>query len=46
MGIALGKTIVAVGEHMSFGTWIYHPSVKRVATLDAARSLLRLMATP
>lgn len=46
MGIAMGKTVIVVGSNPGYGTWQFHPQVKRVATLDAARSLLRLMATP
>lgn len=46
MGIAMGKTVIVVGANQGYGTWQFHPQVKRVATLDAARSLLRLMATP
>jgi hypothetical protein len=45
MGIALGKLVVAVGEHPSFGTWRFHPQVRRVADLTAAHSLLRLIAS-
>jgi hypothetical protein len=45
MGIALGKIVIVVGDHPDFGTWQFHPLVKRVATLDAARSLLRLIGT-
>ena len=46
IGIALGKTIIVVGDNLGYGTWKFHPQVKRVATLDDARSILRLMATP
>ena len=46
IGIALGKIVVVVGENESYGTWQYHQGVKRVATFEDARSLLRLMATP
>lgn len=45
MAIALGKTVIVVGENPGYGTWQFHQQVKRVPTLDAARSLLRLMAT-
>ncbi len=45
MGIALGKLVVAVGNHPSFGTWRFHPRVRRVADLEAARSLPRLIAS-
>lgn len=46
MGIAMGKTVIVVGSNSGYGTWQYHQQVKRVPSLDAARSLLRLMATP
>ena len=46
MGIAMGKTVIVVGSNPGYGTWQFHPQVKRVPSLDAARSLLRLMATP
>lgn len=45
MGIAMGKIIIVVGTHHSYSTWQYHPAVKRVPDLEAARSLLRLIAT-
>lgn len=45
MAIALKKIVIVVGANPSYGTWQFHPSVKRVATLEDARSLLRLMAT-
>lgn len=44
MAIALAKMIIVVGRHRSYSTWWYHPQVRRVASLDEARSLLRLMA--
>ena len=44
MGLALGKAVVLVGSHPSFGTWRFHNGVRHVADLNAARSLLRLMA--
>ena len=44
MGIALGKIVVVVGNYTSYSTWQYHPAVKRVASLEDARSLLRLIA--
>jgi hypothetical protein len=44
MGIAFGKTVIVVGDNPGYGTWQYHSQVRRVPTLDAARSLLRLMA--
>jgi hypothetical protein len=46
MGIALGKTVIVVGEHPAYGTWQFHPQVRRVPSLESARSLLRLMSTP
>lgn len=45
-GIALGmgKNVIVVGQNASYSTWQYHRNVFRVADLDAARSLLRLIA--
>lgn len=43
MGIALGKTIIVVGDHPSYSTWQYHARVLRVRTLNDAGSLLQLM---
>lgn len=40
MGIALGKRIIVVGEHESYGTWQYHPLVHRVRDLKGAFTLL------
>jgi hypothetical protein len=37
MGIALGKTIIVVGEHPDFGTWQHHPKVFRASDLEHAR---------
>lgn len=45
MGIALGKLVIVVGEHPSFGTWRFHPQVRRVPDLTSALSLLRLIAS-
>lgn len=36
MGIALGKTILVVGEHEDYGSWQYHPLVKRTTDIDTA----------
>jgi hypothetical protein len=44
MAIALGKVVIVVGGNPGYGTWQFHTQVRRVGTLDAARSLLRLMA--
>lgn len=43
-GLAFGKTVV-VGPNPDFGTWQFHPNVHPVGTLEAARTLLRLMAS-
>jgi nucleoside 2-deoxyribosyltransferase len=43
MGIALGKSVIVVGEHESYSTWQYHRAVHRVPDLDSARLLLRMM---
>lgn len=42
IGIALHKRIIVVGEHVSYGTWQYHPSVVRVKDLPDALETLRL----
>lgn len=44
MGIALGKTVIVVGDHVSYSTWQFHPQVKRVRHLNDARSLLALLS--
>lgn len=46
MAIALGKTVIVVGQCAAYGTWQFHSQVRRVGSMEAARSLLRLMATP
>ena len=43
--LALGKMVVVVGSNPDFGTWQHHPNVHPVGTLEAARILLRLMAS-
>lgn len=45
-GIAIGrgKSVIVVGENPCYGTWQYHPLCHRVADLDEARLLLKLMA--
>jgi len=44
IGIALGKTVIVVGDHSDYGTWQYHSSVLRAEDLPTARSLLKLFA--
>ncbi len=44
MALALGKVVIVVGENNGYGTWKFHSHVRRVETLDAARSLLKLMS--
>jgi nucleoside 2-deoxyribosyltransferase len=44
MALAMGKVVIVVGDNPGYGTWQFHQQVRRVATLEAARSLLRLMA--
>lgn len=44
VGIALNKIIILVGENSAFGTWQYHSNVTKVATLDIAYSLLKLLS--
>jgi hypothetical protein len=40
IGIALGKTVLVVGDHPDFGTWQHHPKVTHAADLDDARARL------
>ena len=40
MAIALGKTVMVVGEHPDFGTWRHHPRVVHASDLDHAHSRL------
>jgi len=44
MGIALGKTIIVVGDHPDYGTWQEHPLVFKCKDLSEARSLLQVLA--
>ena len=41
IALACGVQIIVVGEHPDYGTWQYHPRVKRCATLAAALELFR-----
>lgn len=45
MGIALGKIVIVVGDNPSYGTWQYHTQCRRVASMGAALSLMRLIAS-
>lgn len=40
MALALGKVVIVVGRGKSFGTWINHPQILRVETLDQARHII------
>lgn len=44
MAIALGKTVLVVGDHPDFGTWQHHPRVMHAADLDHAHSRLTELA--
>lgn len=44
MGLALRKTILVVSEHADYGTWQYHPQVRRVKDFEQARVVLQLLA--
>ena len=44
MAIALGKSVIVVGDHESYSTWQYHRNVYRVPDLEHAHILLMLMA--
>lgn len=41
IAIGLGKLVVVIGEHPDFGTWSFHPSVKRAADFDLAIKLVK-----
>lgn len=43
IGIALNKTIIVVGDNEGYSTWQYHSLVKRVADLNEAEELLKLL---
>jgi hypothetical protein len=38
--LALGKRVLLLGKHESFGNWQHHPLCLRVATLDEALSVM------
>lgn len=40
MGIAFNKKLLIIGAHSSYGTWQYHPNVRRLVSLNAARNLI------
>lgn len=40
IAIGLGKLVVVVGDHPDFGTWSYHPQVKKARSLDLAFKLV------
>lgn len=40
MAIALGKTVLVVGDHPDFGTWQHHPKVIHAVDLDHACATL------
>lgn len=44
MGLALGKTIMVVGDHPDYGTWQYHTKVTRAKDLDQAVMLLGIIS--
>ena len=44
IAIALGVSVVVIGDHQDFGTWTYHPCVSRVANLEEAAMLINLMS--
>ena len=43
MAIAYGIPVIAVGNHIDYGAWQYHPLVHRVDTLKDAAKLLKLL---
>ena len=44
MALAMGKEVIAVGDHPDYSTWQYHRRVHRVDDLSQARLLLATMA--
>lgn len=36
IAIGLGKRVIVIGTHSDYGTWINHPSVRRVDTIEEA----------
>jgi hypothetical protein len=44
LAVGMGKRAIVVGEHPSYSTWQYHPAIYHAASIDHARSILRLMA--
>lgn len=45
MGIALHKAVLVIGDHPDFGTWQYHPRVRRTTDMAQAKKVLSLLAT-
>lgn len=43
MGLALGKSVIVIGNHDDFSTWQYHRNVYHAEDFVAARLLLKLM---
>lgn len=44
--LALGKLVIVIGApHPDYGTWMHHPNVKAVDTIDAAIDLVRTLLT-
>lgn len=41
MAIALGITVIVVGTHPDYGTWQYHPRVRRARDIEDAGWILR-----
>jgi hypothetical protein len=40
IGLALGKTVIVVGETPCYGTWKFHKQVKRVGSFEEARAII------
>lgn len=43
MAIAYGVPVIVIGKHPDYGTWQHHPGVRRVASLDLAIDVLRVL---
>lgn len=44
IAIGMGRPVIVVGDHPDFGTWSYHPQVRRVKTLADAINLSRSLS--
>jgi len=40
MAIAKGVPVIVLGDHVDYGTWQYHPAVRRAADVNEAYAML------